>query len=92
MVIVVQTVHVWVVPHLAPSERRVAVTLQTDAVDGEFRQQVTLRRTALDGYLRKVLVEEYLLDLRIGVEGHLDDFCLTIWVGREIHDLRAWGA
>ena len=42
VLIVVQAVHIGIIPHLAASEGRVAVTLQSDAVHGVLRQQVTL--------------------------------------------------
>ena len=42
VLVVVQTVHIGIIPHLAASEGRVAVTLQSDAVHGVLRQQVTL--------------------------------------------------
>ena len=57
-----------------------SVTLQADAMYGEFREQVTLRCAALDHHLREILVEEYLLDFRIRIERHLDDLGLTIGV------------
>ena len=90
MIVVVQTFHIWIVPHLAPSEGGVSTTLQTNAINGELRQQITLRGASLDGNLREVFVEDGFLDLRIGVEGDLDDLCLAIGVGREVHDSRTW--
>ena len=89
MLVVVQSLHIGVVPHLAPSKGRVSTTLQTNAINRELCQQVSLRGTSLDGDLREVLVEDCLLDLRIGVERNLDDLSLTIGVGREVHDPRA---
>ena len=92
MLVVVQAVYVRIVPHLAASKGGVAMTLQPDAVDGELGQQVAFRGTAFDHDFREVFVHENLLQLRVGVKRHLDDFCLTIGVGGEVHHFRAWGA
>ena len=92
MLVVVQTVHVWVVPHLAATQRRVSVTLQSDAVYLVLRQQVTLGGTSLDEHFREVLVEEYLFQLGCWVECYLDDFCLAIGVGSEVDYARAFRA
>ena len=89
MLVVVQSFYIGVVPHLAPSEGRVSTTLQANAINRELCQQVSLRGASLDGNLREILVEDCFLDLRIGVERNLDDLCLAIGVGREIHDSRA---
>jgi hypothetical protein len=48
--VVVQTVDIRVVPHLSSAQRRVAMTLQSDAVHLELRQQVALRGTPFDKY------------------------------------------
>ena len=51
MLVVVQTIDVWVIPHLATTERGVSVTLQSDAMYLVLRQQVTLGGTSLDKHL-----------------------------------------
>ena len=92
VLVVVQALHVGIVPHLSSSEGGVSTALQTNTVHRVLRQQVTLRGTSLDHHLREVLLDEDLLDLGIRVESHLDDLRLTVGVRREVHHLRAWGA
>ena len=89
VLVVVQSFHVGIVPHLSTSECGVSTALQSDTVHGILRQQVTLRGPSLDHHLREVLLDEDLLDLGIRVECHLDDLCLTVGVRREVHHLRA---
>ena len=62
---------------------------QSDAVYLELRQDDTLGSASFDAYFREVLVEEYLLEFRSWVECHLDNFCLTIGIRREVDNLRA---
>ena len=51
-----------------------------------LREDVTHGLTTLDANLAEVFFEGNLLDLRIRLEGHLDDFGLTVRVGGEVHD------
>ena len=89
VLIVVQPVHVGVEPYLTAAQRRVSVTLQSDAVHCVLGQQVTLRGASLDEHLREVLLHEYLLQLRVGVERDLDDLRLAVGVGCEVEHARA---
>ena len=43
VLIVVQTVDVWVEPHLAATQCGVSLTLQCDAMNGELREDVAFR-------------------------------------------------
>ena len=89
VLVVVQTVHVRIVPHFAPSEGGVAVTLQSDAMDGELCQEISFRCAPLDGNLREILVDEDFPEFRIRFERHLDDLRLAVGVGCEVHHLRS---
>ena len=89
VLVVVQAVHVGVVPHLAPSEGGVPMALESDAVYGELREQVAFRGAPFDHHLREILVDEDLPEFRIGLERHLDDLRLAVGIGREVHHLRA---
>ena len=66
--------------------------LQPDAVHLVLGQQVALGGAALDEHVAEVLVEEDTLQLRCRVEGHLDDLCLAVGVGREVEHARTFGA
>ena len=81
VLVVVQTVDVWIIPNLASAECRVSVTLQADAMHGELRQQIAFRRATLDHHLREVLVDKDFPEFRIGLKRHLDDFRLAVGVG-----------
>ena len=91
--VVVQTVHIGVVPHLASTQRRVSVALQSDAVDRFLGQGDASCSTSLDHNVGEVTLEE---DARLtradgsSVQRYLNDFRLAIGVSREVHDLRAW--
>ena len=88
VLVVVQSVHVGVVPHLSSTQRRVSFALHANAVYLVFRQQVTLRTASLDHHLREVLVEEHLLQLGCRVQRHLNHLCLAIRVRCEVHHAR----
>ena len=90
VLVVVQTVHVGIPPYFPSSERGVAVTLQADTVYRVFGKQVSLRSAPFDDDFREILVEEYLLQLGVGVESYLDNLCFTIGISGEIHHFRAW--
>ena len=92
VLIVVQTVHIGVKPHLAAAQCRVSVTLQPDAGYEIFCKQVTLRGAPLDKNLREILLDKYLLDLLRWVECYLDHFGLAVGVGGEVHHTTAIGA
>ena len=87
--VVIQTVDVWIIPHLSSAECRMSVTLQADTMYRELRQQIAFRRATLDHHLREVLIDKDFPEFRIGFERHLDDFCLAVGVGAEVHHLRA---
>ena len=92
MLVVVESVDIGVVPHLATAQSRVSMTLQTDAVDGVSRHEIALRRASLDAYFREILVDEYSLQLRVGFESHLDYLSLAIGIGCKIEHTRARSA
>ena len=61
VIVVVQTIHVRIIPYFSSTKGRVPVTLQADAVYGIFCQQITLRAPAFDPDLREVLIDENVL-------------------------------
>ena len=85
--IVVQAIHIRVIPHLTASESRVAMTLQTDTMNWEFCQKISLRSTSFDHDVGEVFFCEYLLQFRIRVKCDLYYLCLTIGIGSEVHHL-----
>ena len=93
---VVDAVDVGVEPHLASAEGGVAVTLQSDAVDGFLGEHVAAGGTSLDEDVGKVAFEEdahaRIGCLDAGVEGDFDDFCLAVGIGGEVHDFAARSA
>ena len=92
VLVVVQTVHIGVIPHLASSERGMAVALQSDACQRIFTQYVSLRDAPLDGNFGEVFQYERALAICSGIENGLDYFCLAIRIGGHIDDFRAWRA
>ena len=89
----IQTAHIGVEPNFPTSERRMAVTLQTDAMDGVACEQIALRTASLDADVGKIALQEYLFSWifrqKNRVERHLDNFGLAIRIGREIKHFRA---
>ena len=89
----IQSFHIGVEPNFPASERRMAVTLQADAMDGIAREQIALRTASLDGNVGERTLQENLFP-RIfrqenRVERHLDDLRLAIRIRREIKHFRA---
>ena len=89
LVVVVQSLHVWVEPHLAATQRAAAVATEAYAGHVEFRHQVAHALAALDGYLGEVLVEEDALQFRVRFQRHLHHLGLAVGVGREVDDATA---
>ena len=89
VVVVVQTLHIVVEPHLAAAQSRTAMTLQADAFHVEFRQQVTQRAASLDHDVAEALVEVDALQLGVRLQTDLDDFGLAVGVGGEVGDAAA---
>ena len=84
VVVVVETVHVGIEPHLPATQRTVSVALQRDAVHRVFRQYVSHCRSALHEDFREILLYEYVLEFRRRVERHFDYLCLTVRIGCKI--------
>ena len=84
---VVDAIDIGVKPYFPASQGRVAVAFQPDAVDVLFRQQVALGGSALDEHLGEIFLHEDVLFLAFGVwlQRHLDDFRLSVGIGREVN-------
>ena len=85
--LVVDAVDIGVEPYLPASQCGMAVALESYAVDVLVRQQVALGRPALDEHFREVFLHEDVLLLAFGVwlQRHLDDFRLSVGIGREVN-------
>ena len=84
MLVVVDAVDIGVEPHLASAERRVAVTLESYAVDRVACHELALCPTALDGHLGEVFFDDYLSQAGVGFKYYLYYLCLAIGVGSEV--------
>ena len=84
---VVDAIDIGVKPYFPASQGGVAVAFQPDAVDVLFRQQVALGGSALDEHLGEIFLHEDILFLAFGVwlQRHLDDFRLSVGIGREVN-------
>ena len=89
VLVVVQTVHIGVPPHLPTAQRGVAVTLEADAMNGFLAQNVSSRRATFDGNLREVAHHKDVLDGGAGFQRDLDGFGFSVGIGGEVHNLRA---
>ena len=87
MLVVVETVDIGVVPHLASTQRGMSVALESDAVYLVFRKDDAFGAASFDANLREVLVEENLLEFGSRVKRHFNHLRLTIWIGSEIDHL-----
>ena len=94
VLLVVDAVDIRIEPYFPSAERRVSVTLQSDAVDGFLGNHIAACRTSLDENVGKIALQED-AHARIrygdaGVECNLDDFCFAVGVSGEIHHLGTW--
>ena len=94
MLFVVDAFHVSIIPQLAPTQRRMAVTLQADAMNALLGEQITFGRTPLDENIFKVTFQENVLPLFLGIniQRNLNALGFAIGIGREINHLRTWSA
>ena len=74
--VVVEAFDVAVEPNLAATQSAAAMALERHLADLNLGQDVASAASALDGYLTEILVEEDLLQFRIGLENDLNHFCL----------------
>ena len=78
MLVVVDTLHVGVVPNLASAQSRNATALELDAQDVVLRQLIAHAGASLDGYFAEILVELQLLHLCVGLQRNTNYLCLTV--------------
>ena len=83
MLVVVDSLHVGVPPHLASAKCATAVGFQLDAEDVVLGQLVAAAAAALDGHLAEVFFEDEALDALVGLECDFYDFGFAVGVGRE---------
>ena len=60
------------------------MALQCDTGNLVFREQITHGSTSLDGKQGEVVVEEHLLQLRVGFHHHLYHLGLAVGVGGKV--------
>ena len=88
MLIVIDALHVWIVPHLSSSQSGSTMRLQLDAIHIILRQQVATRSTSLDGNFTEILLEGQSPHLVVWLQRHLNELCLTVGISGEITDAR----
>ena len=86
VIIIVDSLHIGIVPNLASTEGTASVALQLDAEHIVLGKDITHCRTSLDGNLAEVLRKLQFLELLVWLEHHTDDFRLTVGVSSEIGD------
>ena len=77
-------------PHLSASERRTSSLFQGNFVYLSFGQQVTHGLFPLDVDGTEIPFKRRLLDAGRRTQHYTDDFCLSVRIGGEVHDFRAW--
>ena len=91
MLVVVQSVDIWVVPYLTSTQSGVPVTLQSDAVYWFLGQSDALRSTSLNSDFCEIAFQEEIyfpFSLCYGsIECYLDYLCFSVGIGREVHYL-----
>ena len=84
--VIVQSVHIVVEPHLSSAQGGAAPALQSDALHLQFGEQVSDTLFSLDVDFAEIAVKEYLFQFGHRFECHLDDFGLTVRIGSEVSD------
>ena len=85
VLVIVDAVHIGVEPHLPSAERRVAVALQSYAMNGVSCYELSLGTTSLDRHEREVFLYDDLPKARVSLKDDLYYLCLAVGVGGEIH-------
>ena len=85
--IVIQTEYIRVEPYLSSTEGRTTSLLQDDFVYIVLGEDITHRLTSLDADFAEILFEGNLLDFRIRLVCHLDDFRFAVRIDGEVDNL-----